>query len=520
MTRKKPYSAFTELGLKQTLEGLKAEIKELYLADDVPWIIGYSGGKDSTAVLQLTWMAIAELPESQRSKTVHVISTDTMVENPIVASWVTHSLDVMRASAAEMRMPLEPNRLTPTLENSFWVNLIGKGYPTPRHKFRWCTDRLKIQPSNTFINSVVKRSGEAILLLGSRKMESSARSKVMKRHEKHRVRDRLSPNGNLPNTLVYTPIENWSNDDVWMFLMQVKNPWGYNNKDLLTMYQGASADGECPLVVDSSSPSCGDSRFGCWVCTLVDKDKSMTAMIQNDEEKEWMLPLLELRNSLDFRNFENASDRHLRDYRRMSGRMQLVNPEAVRGNTNDEVREIPGPYTQDARAEWLRKLLEAQTWIRKTGPNEVSNIELITLAEMQEIRRIWVVDKHELEDVLPGVYEEATGESYPGSRLDDNLMLGAEELQVLEEICDGERSHYEMIRELLSVERQQKMNSKRAGLFKQLERAVARHYFRNREEALEHTIQNTRVLADAKDGRGIESTHEESCDSTVEQVQI
>ena len=65
------------------------------------------------------------------------------------------------------------------------------------------------------------------------------------------------------------------------------------------MYQGASPDGECPLVVDASTPSCGDSRFGCWVCTLVDKDKSMSAMIQNDEEKEWMLPLLELRNDLD-----------------------------------------------------------------------------------------------------------------------------------------------------------------------------------------------------------------------------
>ncbi len=99
--------------------------------------------------------------------------------------------------------------------------------------------------------------------------------------------------------LVYSPVENWSNDDVWTFLMQSPNPWGYSNKELLTMYQGASADGECPLVVDSSTPSCGDSRFGCWTCTLVEKDKSMSAMIQNDEEKEWMLPLLELRNALD-----------------------------------------------------------------------------------------------------------------------------------------------------------------------------------------------------------------------------
>ena len=75
-------------------------------------------------------------------------------------------------------------------------------------------------------------------MLGTRKAESSARARTMSKHEKERVRDRLSPNASLPNCLVYTPIEDWSNDDVWMYLMQVPNPWGYNNKDLLTMYQG------------------------------------------------------------------------------------------------------------------------------------------------------------------------------------------------------------------------------------------------------------------------------------------
>lgn len=171
----------------------------------------------------------------------------------------------------------------------------------------------------------------------------------MEKHERRRVRDRLSPNATLPNSLVYSPIEDWSNDEVWMFLMQVDNPWGHPNKDLLTMYQGASADGECPLVVDSSTPSCGDSRFGCWVCTLVDKDKSMSAMIQNDEEKEWMLPLLELRNDLDL-----ADDKPLRDWRRLNGSITLFHDEPVHG-----------PYTQEARERWLRRVLEAQTWIRR-----------------------------------------------------------------------------------------------------------------------------------------------------------
>ena len=176
------------------------------------------------------------------------------MENPVVASWVTSSLKTMEQAAKAGAMPVQPHRLTPKVADTFWVNLIGRGYPAPRPKFRWCTERLKIKPSNSFIRSMVAAHGEVILVLGIRKAESSARSRAMSRAERGRVRDRLSPNASLPNSLVYSPIEDWSNDEVWMFLMQYANPWGYNNKDLLTMYSGASADGECPLVVDSSTP--------------------------------------------------------------------------------------------------------------------------------------------------------------------------------------------------------------------------------------------------------------------------
>jgi len=473
-------SAFNELGFQTTIAQLEDEIRSLYTADDVPWIIGYSGGKDSTATLQLVWSAVAGLPPEQRHKDVHVISTDTLVENPIVAAWVSNSLDVMKRSADAQQVPFRPHRLTPKTTQSFWVNLIGRGYPAPRHKFRWCTERLKISPSNTFINGIVSTSGEAILVLGTRKAESSRRAANMTKHEKGRERDRLSPNSSLPGSLVYTPLEDWTNDDVWLFLMQSKNPWGYNNRDLLGMYAGASADGECPLVVDSSTPSCGDSRFGCWVCTLVEKDKSMTAMIQNDAEKEWMMPLLDLRNALDFRNGgttaedPDGSDRHLRDFRRMTGAVQVMS----------SGRSIPGPYTQESRENWLTKLLSAQAYIRRNGPADVKKIELITLDELQEIRRIWVMDKHELEDSLPRIYQEATGEPYPGRPLDDNLVLGEAEMRELASLCDGDRLHYELTRELLSLTLQQRSSGRRAKLNEKLEKALTRHFYDDREDAL------------------------------------
>jgi len=470
---KKP-SAFDAHGFKKTIALLLEEIARLYMADSIPWVVGYSGGKDSTATLQLVWMALSRVPPEKRTKDVYVISTDTLVENPVVAVWVAHSLDKMAESAIQQDLSIiKPRRLTPEVENTFWVNLIGRGYPAPRPKFRWCTERLKINPSTRFIRSVVQSTGEAIVVLGTRKAESTARARVMNRFEEKRVRERLSPNGALPNSYVYTPVEDWTNDDIWLFLMQVSNPWGYNNKDLLTMYQGASADGECPLVVDTSTPSCGDSRFGCWVCTLVEKDKSMQAMIQNDEEKEWMLPLLELRNQLDFRTNTTQDDRHLRDFRRMNGTVQLFHD-----------RPIPGPYKQDVREAWLREVLKAQQHIRRNGPPNVGDIELITIPELEEIRRIWVVEKHEIEDSLPRIYEEATGSSYPGRRLNDNNVFGSDEIVLLRELCDGDELHFQLTRELLSIERRYHSMLRRAGLFDAIEKSFERHFFADEEDAV------------------------------------
>lgn len=481
----RPRSAFDGVGLKEGVDSLLEEVLALYLSDDIPWVIGYSGGKDSTAALQLVWLALARLQNSDRRKPVYVISTDTLVENPIVALWVSNSLKKMGDEADRQGLPLTAHRLTPPIDNTFWVNLIGRGYPAPRPKFRWCTERLKILPSTQFIQSVVQQHGEAILVLGSRKAESAARAKVMARFEKKRIRDRLSPNGNLPNSFVYTPLENWSNDDVWLFLMQMANPWGYKNKDLLTMYQGASDGGECPLVVDTSTPSCGDSRFGCWVCTLVEKDKSMQAMIQNDAEKEWMLPLLELRNELDPpKTF--IGDRPLRDFRRMNGTVQLFHD-----------RPIPGPYKQSAREAWLRKVLKAQQYIRENGPQEVRDISLITPEELQKIRHIWVTEKHEIEDRLPVVYEEATGEPYPQSKIDDALGMGAEEMDLLRGLCDGDELHFQLTRELLSIENQHKSMLRRAGLFDAFENAFYRNFYDNEEDAVDRARQRRDALDEA-----------------------
>lgn len=484
--------------LIEEIELLTAEIQELYCSDAIPWCIGYSGGKDSTATLQLVWNAIASLPIEKRTKTIYVITTDTLVENPVVSAWVRKSLEQMKVAAKEQKIPIDPRLLPPSVKDTFWVSIIGKGYPAPRHRFRWCTERLKIAPSNRFVRDVVRTEGEVILVLGTRKAESTRRAASMKKHRVGVLQDRLSSDSiapssllynssSLPNALIYSPIQDWRTDEVWLYLMQWQNPWGYSNKDLFTMYRGATADNECPLVVDTSTPSCGDSRFGCWVCTMVSKDKSMEAMIQNDEEKEWMQPLLNIRNDLDVQD-----DRDKRDFRRIWGEVQLFER-----NHNGElsVEPIPGPYTKYWREHWLRRVLEAQTQVRRTAPENMRDITLITTEELSEIRRIWLEEKHEFDDSLPRIYAEVTGESFidirPGA---DYSLLGSDEWNVLEEICDGDAMHLELMAKLLDTERQFRKMARRVGIYDALEKC-----FKSSSRSQNEAIKNAHFKRDLKD---------------------
>ncbi|SHF91594.1 DNA phosphorothioation system sulfurtransferase DndC [Vibrio gazogenes] len=511
------YSAFEPAGFKPTIRNLIDKTKAIYLKDQIPWVIGYSGGKDSTAIVQLVWAAVTELKkEGKAHKTVHVISTDTLVENPIVALWVERSLNQMKKAVAEQDLPIVPHRLTPEVKDRFWVNLIGRGYPAPRYKFRWCTDRLKISPSNTFIQDVVKNNGEAILVLGTRKHESTVRAASMENIEQldnTRKEDGLNVNTQLDRVWVYTPIEDWTNDDVWAYLTQEKNPWGYKNTDLLGMYQGATEGGECPLVVDKSTPSCGDSRFGCYVCTMVGEDKSMAAMIANDDEKEWMLPLLALRNEIDINDANSqvkankvARDKSNRDFRRMNGSLtvhismkdfsdakDLEESEdpfellaQYEDTTEHKYENLPadvvrGPYKQSFREKMLRKVLEAQMYVQETGPAEVKRLELLPLEDLEEIRRIWVEEKKEAEDSVPLIYREVTGKYYLGPKRAYSPILNHSILDKLKAHCatyqDKDELKYQQLRGLLSIEDRYKHQLRRAKIADELESEIDKGAF-------------------------------------------
>lgn len=541
--------------MEDRIETAIRNTQDLYLSDTLPWVVGYSGGKDSTATLQLIWKAIAALPVDKRSKPIHVISTDTLVENPVVAIWVTNSLIAMQKAATEQEMPIIPHRLTPKLEDRFWVNLIGRGYPAPRPLFRWCTSRLKINASNTFITELANNQGEAILVLGSRKAESQARDKVLARYE-NSTRELLSRNAdaNLDRVWVYTPVSTWTSDDVWEYLIENENPWNYDNIELFHIYRGATPDAECPLVIDKSTPSCGDSRFGCFVCTMVSEDKSMQAMIQNDEDRRWMMPLLNFRNEY----LKTEGDRGLREFTKMGGSLQLqflgvksggrtapsrpgkvVSEKVVRRLTatsdgeegypmpnrkvlvletrvveaDGEKREttykiekiatlVHGPYTQNYREAMLEALLRAQETIRNNLPESISEFSIITPEELEEIRRIWVIQKREFEDSVPDIFLRATGKAYPIPELDETTPFRPEDIRLLRDVCmemaidspqsgplDSKQLLFTVLRNQLGIQHSYRGAIRRVGLHGELEDMLETRSFDNEDEALDFALQ-------------------------------
>ena len=435
-----PYSIFNT----RTLAQIHREIQDVYLENARPWVIGYSGGKDSTTALQLVWYALAELPSEERKYPVYVISSDTLVETPVIVSYITGTLARIETHASEQRMPFHTELVRPKTEDTFWVNLIGKGYPAPYSRFRWCTDRLKIQPANRFILDKASEHGEVILVLGSRKGESATRDQVL---SLHRLKNSLlSRHTTLPNAYVYTPIVDFGLNDVWMYLLSNPPPWGGDNKQLVTLYRNANAQGECPLVVDETTPSCGNSRFGCWTCTVVSKDRSMEGLIDNGEE--WMLPLLEFRDFLaETQEPERKAD--IREHRRRNGKITFVGRKLIRG-----------PYTLEFCKKLLRKLLETQQQVREEGPDP--NLQLITDAELEEIRNIWRTERSDWEDAVPQIYKDVVGERE--WIVDNTTTFNGDDKLLLSKICDANDVPVELVAKLLDTERQMDGMSRRAGI--------------------------------------------------------
>jgi len=430
------------------IQNIVDEIIDQYLfADETkrPWIIGFSGGKDSTVMLQLVWKALQNIKKLGLVpyREIYIVCNDTMVENPVITEYVYRVLEKIEKAAVEQDLPIRVIKTIPRLEDSFWVNMIGKGYPAPNNAFRWCTERLKIRPTQRFILEQVDEFGEAVILIGTRSAESASRAKSMK---KHSIKGkRLTKHPTQPNTFMYAPIRHLSLEQVWYTINTMSSPWGASNEELFQIYSDASADDyECPTVVtDKEHKSCGQSRFGCWTCTVVKQDKSMSALIENG--LTWLQPLLKLRNEL-------AEERNI-----------IENRMAQRRNGTNAVNGM-GPYLPKYRASVLLRLLQAQREVQKEKPH----IELITNQELIAIQTIWYRDF---------IFDQKVSELYHTaykSELDmkDQNEKKEKELELLKKTCEKNPKDFELIQELLTLQKNKSLLNKKRGLKEDIETRI------------------------------------------------
>ena len=348
-------------------DAIRKEIAEEYAQPhEKPWIVGFSGGKDSTLVAHLVVEHLLSIPRSDRTRTVHVVANDTLVESPLVIGHIREGLAEIGDASIAFGLPIVVATTTPDTSQTFWVNLIGRGYPSPNRSFRWCTDRMKIQPTSQYVRSQASVSGEVILLLGVRRSESATRAGAVARYDNGR---RLNRHNDLKGCLVFRPIVELDTDEVWEFLAGNDPPWGGSHQRLIDLYRDAGG-GECPVVTSKDdAPSCGttSSRFGCWTCTVVDKDKSLTGFVKAGFDQ--FGPLLDFRDWLVA--IRNDPERRLA--RRRNGRFTISRNGVF----------IPGPFNMATRKEILDRLLDLQ---------DETRMPLISDTEIRQIRVLWVED--------------------------------------------------------------------------------------------------------------------------------
>ena len=486
-------------------ESILDTIRQVYQNDNRPWILGFSGGKDSTCMVQLVWRALSQLPPEKLTKTIYVISSNTLVEAPQIAERITINLDKIEKEAKKIGLPIETNLLRPPTSDTFWVRMLGLGYPAPTTMFRWCTDMLKISNADRFITDTVSKHGEAIVLLGMRKNESTAREQVMNLYSIEN--SHLSRHSKFDSTYVFTPIEDLSAEDVWNYLLQNKNPWGEENRDLLAMYQNANAS-ECPLVIDTTTPSCGGGRFGCWTCTVVDDQSYLTNLIETDEKNEWMEVLAELREELKLtqeqfgylcKNCKTVIDfnRKAKEYSCTTCDLKFSKPKEAEEGGKIELYDVwekfrektrrsgrvelkshgdgytPGPYTMEFRREFLEKLLKGQVKVQKLKNDP--DFELILEEEIHEIQKIWRNEQGDWRESVYEIYNKVTGKNLHSTKSGLG-NFGATEQELLENICTNHKVPFKLVSNLLSLELNSQSANRHSKIYDKIKNELSKEW--------------------------------------------
>ncbi|OPY36397.1 MAG: hypothetical protein A4E35_01936 [Methanoregula sp. PtaU1.Bin051] len=456
---------------------LKSQMEKFYLKDNRPWIVGLSGGKDSTCITQLVYEMLLGLPPEKRKKKVFVLSSDTLVESPIADKRRKEICFNIEKQARIDNIPLFVKILRPELGDTFWVNLIGRGYPSPNRWFRWCTDRLKISPMNKFTLEQVKENGEVIIVLGIRKSESQNRQRTIESYE---IKDtNLSKHSEIPGALIYAPLGDWKEKEVWNFLLSTPSPWGDDNRELLKYY--SKGEDEIEFIIDNKGKAGGSSRMGCWVCTVVPRDWSLEGFINDGES--WLLPLLNFRNKLQ-KIREDPSFRE--DTLKVEKKKKII-AEILGKQFNGIERyghKMLGPFTLKTRHELLLDLIELQNNFEL----KKRQISLISPEEIQAIITLWIYEGDNLYEIVDVLRKAGASEFFVNHLLNQSKN---EVIEIQNSICKKYQITPELINKLLVIENDLSGLSRRHGIYNRLDTVIENYVLNEMKKDAEATRENT-----------------------------
>lgn len=447
----------------QQFQKIIEQMKLVYKHDSRPWMIGFSGGKDSTLLCQLTFEMLQQLTPEERNKKVYIVTSDTMVENPIVKAYMQQMSNAINNASHEKQLNVEAHIINPEVKNRFWSLVIGLGYPTPEAPgFRWCTDRLKILPSNAFTYNVIKNDGEIVILLGVRKAESNTRARsITSREIEGKI---LTPHDSIPKAYVYSPLSAIKNENVWEYLLKNggESAWGTDNNYLFALYQGENLGEEQSVVGEVNKDKIaitGNSRFGCWCCTMVKEDKSLKNFIDHGASE--LIPLREYRNWI----VELRKDPNARDSRRRNGSVYLTK--------DGELGR--GPFTLAARQEMLRRLLQLE---RKTGFN------LISIDELKYIDKVWEQEGDLTCRAVVDIFYEVTGDRLPWDQY-KKAKYSDETISIISALCEKHNVPFDLMSKLMAAVDGSKLFTRSGNVTKEVEKVLNQgwlHFDRIREE--------------------------------------
>lgn len=317
-------------------ESLAAIVEEIRVRLRPVNIVSFSGGKDSTVVLRLVLEALQGHPEHK----LYIVTADTMMEIPYFQKYVDRVRDELRDYISTTGLNAEVVTVKPPAKHSFWVSVLGMGYPAAHMGFRWCTGKLKIDPITKFTRSVTAGEKFAVFV-GVRSAESELRARIYK-HKDYKPHH-------------FAPVLDWGASDVWAYLMGSSAPWGDHSK-LIEVYRYSSD--EC--VYGEKEGACvGNARYGCWACPL-QKSSQLDMIAYSTEDSRYQL---------------------LKKYKEtLSG---MANKAACRSVIRRNGQKGLGPFVVKIRKRLFADLMELE---KETG------WELITPEEIEVIKRHWSID--------------------------------------------------------------------------------------------------------------------------------